>query len=334
MYKHLAQEERYYIWLSIANKVSISKIARDLKVARSTVQRELKRNCRLGKAYEPYHAQLIAKSRRSHASSQKQFKRIRPKLRQYITDRLSDGWSPEQISGRLRKKKLKTVSHQTIYAYVRHDKAKGGSLYKLLPHKGKKYNYKALNKYTGPIKDRVDISKRPAVVTRKARIGDFEADTVVGKKSGSYRCLLTMVDRKSKYSFIRKLHAKTAFHVQKAIEDIHSNTIIPFKSITPDNGGEFAHHKQIQENIDCPFYFARPYRSTDRGLNEHTNGLIRRYLPKRTDFAKVSNDIIQQIQDHLNNRPRKVLGFLTPKEVMLKHLKRIYPKIHMQQLIL
>lgn len=331
MHKHLAQKERYYIWISIANLVSISKIARDLKIARSTVQRELKRNCRPGKSYEPYHAQVIASARRSKGCAEKQFKRLKPRLKQYIIDQLTRGWSPEQISGRLKRKKLKAISHQTIYNYVRCDKANGGKLYKLLPHKGKKYYYRPVGKCSN-IPNRVDISKRPAIVNHKRRVGDFEADTIVGTKSGSYRCLLTLVDRKTKYSFIRKVHARSAFYIQEAIEAIYSSTIIPFKTITPDNGGEFANHVQMQENIGCSFYFARPYRSSDRGLNEHTNGLIRRFLPKRTDFAHISSDTIQDVQDSLNNRPRKILDFLTPKEVMIKHLKRIYPKIDLQQL--
>lgn len=269
--------------------------------------------------------------RRSKGCAQKKFKDLKPRLKQYIINQLTKGWSPEQISGRLRRKKLKSVCHQTIYNYIKYDKAHGGKLYKLLPHKGKKYYYRPMGKCSN-IPNRVDISKRPAIANQKRRVGDFEADTIIGTRSGSYRCLLTLVDRKTKFTFVRKVHAKSAIYIQQAIEDIYSNTIIPFKTITPDNGGEFANHVKMQENMGCAFYFARPYRSSDRGLNEHTNGLIRRFLPKKTDFIKVSDDTILDIQNSLNDRPRKILDFLTPKEVMLKHLKRIYPKIDMQQL--
>lgn len=325
MYKHLTQAERYYIWRRKANLVSITTIAKELNISRSTIYRELERNSYANKYYDPVHAQTTADQRKSIASSSKKFKWIKPKLRNLLHQRLSDGWSPEQISGRLRKDSRSSISHQTIYNYVKHDKSCGGKLYKLLPHKGKKYNYRASGKCSN-IPNRVDISERPAIIEQKKRVGDWEADTIIGKKDGSYRCLLTLVERKTKYTFVRKIHAKSAFYVQQAIEEIYSSTVIPFKTITPDNGGEFANHKQIQENINCQFYFARPYRSSDRGLNEHTNGLIRRFLPKKTDFAHISDDTIQHIQNSLNHRPRKVLGFLTPSEVMLKHLKRIYPK--------
>jgi len=325
MIKHLTQTERYYIWKRIANFDSISQIARDLKVNKSTISRELKRNKNASGFYLPGEANVIAAGRRYVSGKKKQFSKFKPKILKYILEKLNQSWSPEQISGRMKKDLKKSISHETIYQYIYQDKLKGGSLFKLLPHQGKKYKYRSV-KHTS-IPNRVDISLRPKIVEDKARIGDWEADTIVGNRGGEKDCLLTLVDRKSKFALVKKIKDRSAISVQKAIEAIYDLTTIPFKTITPDNGTEFANHQNIAANIGCDFYFARPYKSCDRGLNEHTNGLIRRFLPKKTDFSKVSNDTITYIQELLNHRPRKVLNYLTPYEVMLKYLKRIYPKM-------
>ena len=168
-----------------------------------------------------------------------------------------------------------------------------------------------------------EIKRRPGIVDKKIRIGDFEIDTIVSAKNTGYSCLLTMVDRRSKFVFIRKLPNKTALEMQLAIEDVYQNTIIPFKSLTSDNGVEFARHQDISANIACKFYFARPYYSWDRGLNEHTNGLICKYVPNGTNFDTISDERIEEIQNSLNNRPRKVLKFKTPNEVISKYLQRV-----------
>jgi transposase, IS30 family len=163
----------------------------------------------------------------------------------------------------------KSVSHETIYRYIKHDKRNGGKLFKLLPHQGEKYRYGS-NRSSNII-GRIDISDRPKIVETKSRIGDFEVDTIVSAKNTGKSCLFTMVDRKSKKIFIRKTADKTAAEIQIAFEDIHMNIIIPIWTATSDDGGEFANHKAISESIACEFYFARPYRSSDRGLNEHMN---------------------------------------------------------------
>lgn len=242
-------------------------------------------------------------------------------MKEYIYNKLTEKWSPEQIAGRMKIDLGKSISHETIYKYVRFDKHMGGNLFKLLPHRGKKYRYGSRNNST--IIDRVDISHRPKIVDKKIRIGDFEIDTVVSAKNTGRCCLLTMVDRKSKLTFIRKLKNKTALGVQKTLDDIYLNTIIPIHTITSDNGTEFTNHKTISQNIACTFYFARPYRSCERGLNEHTNGQIRRYLPKGTNFDTIPEDVIKKIENDLNNRPRKSLNYRTPKEVIDKYLQRV-----------
>jgi IS30 family transposase len=201
----------------------------------------------------------------------------------------------------------------------------GGNLYKFLPHKGKRYKYGSGTRSI--IKDRVDISHRPTIVEEKVRIGDIEGDTIVGVKNGSKNCLLTLVDRASKYTIIRKLVNKTAIEVEKAMNNSYDNSLIPFLTITYDNGTEFANHKNISQTLGCDIYFATPYRSCERGLNEHTNGLIRRFFPKKTDFANISEEEIEKVQNLLNNRPRKSLGFLTPNEFVNKYLTKSYKKL-------
>ncbi len=319
-YKHLTREQRYYIALKISNNVAPAKIAKAIGVHVSTVYREITRNSLSDDKYHYMAAQGKYEVRRSNASRKNKFVKLKPKVLRYIIDKLNQQWSPEQIAGRIVKDIKIKISYKTIYTYIRHDKNCGGNLYKLLPRKGKKYKYRSEKRSTIP--NRVDISKRPKVIDKKKRIGDFEADTIVGRRGGSKICLLTLVDRKSKLTIIRKLKDKSALSVQTALEDIYTNSTMPIITITPDNGTEFSNHQEIAANIGCKFYFARPYRSCDRGLNEHINGNIRYFLPKKTDFADISDDKILAIQDNLNNRPRKSLGFLTPNEVMSKYLKR------------
>jgi IS30 family transposase len=321
MAKHLTQAQRYYICLQIANNFTQSSIAKALGVNKSTVCREIKRNQRNKNDYDSDYAHKNAMLNRFHASSSKAFKQFTPRVKQYIQEKLESKWSPEQISGRMKIDLKKRISHETIYTYIKHDKANGGKLYKLLSHQGKKYRYGATN--TSNIIGRIDISQRPKIVDKKSRIGDFEVDTIVTKKNTGTVCLFTMVDRKSKLTFIRKVENRYSLSIKETIEDIYLNTTIPIRTITSDNGPEFAEHQAISTNVSCGFYFARPYRYCDRGLNEHTNGLIRKYIPKGTDLGTITDEQIKQIENDLNHRPRKALNFKTPNEVIAKYLQRI-----------
>ncbi len=205
-------------------------------------------------------------------------------------------------------------SHETIYRYIYYNKDRGGRLYKHLRHKNKKYHNRS-NKYQrrGIIIDRVSIDKRPKIVEKKNRIGDFEIDTVIGRHH--IGALVTVVDRMSKFALIKKVESKQAKEVTKALIEM----LLPLKpitkTITSDNGKEFAYHKEVTEALDTDFCFPHPHSSWERGLNEHTDGLIRQYLPKKTDFTQISKEEIITIQEKLNHRPRKVLGYRTPYEV-------------------
>jgi len=320
MYKHLTEYERYYISRRLSSGEAISDVAKALSVHKSTIYRELQRNKQQGQPYCHLKAIKLSEKRRSKAKNK--FVQFTQHVRNYLYDKLKLGWSPEQISGRLLNQFKIQISFQTIYEYIKNDKAKGGKLFKLLPHRGKKYKYGYIPKTLIP--NRIDITKRPRVINEKLRIGDFEGDTIIGTRNGSKSCLVTLVERKTKFTLIAKTLDKSASAIQKAIEFLYDNSIVPFKSITCDNGSEFCNHKIIEKNIGCKFYFARPYKASDRGLNEHTNGLIRRFFSKKTDFSTITNAEVFNVQNLLNNRPRKVLGFQTPLEVMNKHLNIIY----------
>lgn len=322
MYKHLTHQELYYIWQHRINKFgnsvllceTVKDLAARLDKHISTIYRAVKYMKETN--WNPNNNTRHRKKRR--------FNMLTNKMKQYIVDKLKVGWSPDVICGRIKKDFNKRLSFKTIYRYIWQDKADGGHLYKLLPHNGKKYKYGSGTRTT--IVNRVDISQRPKVVDKKIRIGDFEGDTVVGIKGGDKSCLLTLADRASKFSIIRKIPNKTAIAVEGAMNNCYDDTVLPFLTVTYDNGTEFSNHQSIARNLGCAIYFARPYKSCDRGLNEHTNGLIRRFFPKKTDFGKVTDEEVQYVQDLLNDRPRKSLKYLTPNEFVKKHLSKAYKK--------
>lgn len=315
-YHQLTLKERYQIYAY--NKVGYLQkdIAKKLNVSESTISREIKRNSTNG-TYNPEKAELIKHQR--HRDKLKHIK-LTNLVKNYIQDKLSLDWSPEQIAGVMKKTKIKNaVSYETIYQYIYKDKNCGGKLYLKLRHKNKKYHkrgYSCDNR--GIIKNKISIDKRPKIVDKKSRIGDWEIDTVIGKDHKG--ALVTIVDRKSKFALIKKVASKHANIVTKATIDMLYSVKSITHTITSDNGKEFAYHEEISQTLDTDFYFANPYHSWERGLNEHTNGLIRQYVPKKSEFHNIKDTKIQFIQDRLNNRPRKVLNFKTPAEVFYSNI--------------
>lgn len=304
-YHHLSLDQRYQLENMLSSGVRGKSIAEKLGVSESTISREKARNSGIGERYDYLKANRKSAERRTNAS--KIARKIKGELESKIEECLNQYWSPEQISGRLALEGVK-ISHAAIYNYVH----RNGREASFLRHGGRKY--KRVEKSLAGIKhipNRTDISERPAVVDEKSRLGDWEGDTIISHKS---RCaLLTLVDRKSKYLFARKIGRKTKKNTGKAIIKLLKNQIV--RTITFDNGSEFAEHENFSKKLKAATYFARPYRSCDRGLNEHTNGLIRQFLPKKFDFRNVSNREIKIIENLLNNRPRKVLQYKTPFEV-------------------
>jgi IS30 family transposase len=291
---------------------ALSSIASLLNIHRSTVCRELKRNTGQ-KGYRFKQAQEMTDKRRQIASGTPT--KMKEDTIALVKEKTSLQWSPEQISGWMKFQKFpQSISHETIYRFIWKDKLNGGVLYKQLRHRGKKYNKRGSNKSgRGCIPGRVDIRERPIVVEEKTRIGDFELDTI--QSTGHKGAIVSMVDRASKLTKLVKVYSSTADEVAAAIIE-RLNPINEFvHTLTADNGREFARYLQISSALEASFFFATPYHSWERGLNEHTNGLVRQYFPKNFSFANISQDDVLAVEHLLNNRPRKVLGYQTPEEV-------------------
>lgn len=313
-HRHLTYEDRCQIQALLKRGISCAGIARDLGVHRSTIGRELRRNSRETGYY--YHfAQAQAEDRQAKRDSRP--RKMTAPVIAFIEGRLLEDWSPQQISGwlRYRQDRLPTLSHERIYQYVWRDKWDGGRLHTHLRHRGRRY-WRRGSAYErrGRIPDRVDIDLRPAIVEQKSRIGDWELDTIVGpsKRPGA---LVSMVDRCSKIVRLVLVPSRGADGVAQAIEarlGEHKDKVL---TLTMDNGKEFARHRAFGQALQAETYFAKPYQSWQRGLNEHSNGLVRQYFPKATDFGTVSTDDVRRVEILLNNRPRAVLGYRTPLEV-------------------
>lgn len=310
-YTHLTQEERYQIYAYKKAGFSNELIAQELDRHVSTINRELSRNTGL-RGYRPQQAHCLAMNR--HQYKPKLIKMTELMITR-ITNDLEQQWSPEQIQGRLLDDGLEAVCPVSIYNFIRNDKANGGHLHTNLRHK--KYKQRTGSPDArGQICNRISIEERPAIVDRKERLGDWEADTVIGK--GHKGVLVTLSERVSKLNLITQVPSKHAEGVTEAIIAM----LTPYKeelhTITFDNGKEFAYHEKIAEALSVDTYFAHPYRSWERGLNENHNGLIRQYLPKGQPLDKVTKKQAVDIQTRLNRRPRKLLGFKTPEEVYEK----------------
>ena len=309
-YRRITYEDRCQIYALNTRGASQESIAEVLGVSQSAVSREICRN-RGQRGYRFKQAEAKAQGRQAIRSKPRKLtapvrRKIEAKLRQMR-------WSPEQVSGWLRDQGIE-LSHERIYQMIWQDKRDGGNLWRSLRRRGKRYNKRAgKNAGRGLIPNRTDISERPAIVSRKARLGDWEGDTVVS--AGHNGGLLTLVERKSKLTKISKLRRSTARATQRATV----RRLKPIKkfvhTITFDNGKEFAAHQDIAHALKARIFFATPYHAWERGLNENTNGLIRDFFPKGTDFSMISNAEVAKVERLLNARPRKSLGFRSPQEV-------------------
>ncbi len=307
-YTHLTQEERYQIHAYKKAEFSNLDIAQELGRHVSTIKRELSRNTGL-RGYRPQQAHCLAQHR--HQTKPKPIKMTTPMIKRIKTG-LIQQWSPEQIQGRLLEEGLDAVCPTTIYLFISRDKANGGDLHTHLRHK--KYKRRTGSVDTrGQICNRISIEQRPSIVDEKRRIGDWEADTVIGK--GHRGVLVTLSERYSKLNLIAHVPTKHAEGVTEAIIAMLEPYREQLHTLTFDNGKEFAFHEQIANALNVETYFAHPYHSWERGLNENHNGLIRQYLPKDQPLDKVTRKQVVDIQNRLNQRPRKLLGYRTPEEV-------------------
>lgn len=306
----LTSEDRCKIEALYSAGVNATKIAQQLGRNKSTISRELSRNSVDG-MYQYEEANKLAKKRRSCSGAAK----ITEDNWTFVRMLLYLKWSPEQISGWLKDNSGVGfyVSDQWIYEYIHKNQVKGGDLYEHLRRAGRPYRNGKFRPYRGSIKDRISIEDRPEIVDKRLRIGDWEVDSVIGKLNKS--SLVTLVERVSRYTIILKVNSKEAQVVAKAIIERAKEMKLIMHTITGDNGTEFAEHRHIAQELDIDFFFTHPYSSWEKGTNENTNGLLRQYFPKGTDFNIISDDTINTVESQLNNRPRKCLNYKSPIEI-------------------
>ena len=307
-YHQLTQEQRYQIYALLKTEHSQNEIAIFLGVNKSTISREVRRN-RGKRGYRPKQAHRYALKRRRNTVR----KRIPAESWVWIEEMLRQDWSPDQISNWLKKYTDTTISHEWIYQYIYKDKRRGGDLHKHL--RCQKKRRKRIGDYDrrGKIPNQVSIEERPEIVDRRERLGDWEADTIIG--AGKRGAIVTLVERKSRFALLKQVARRTAVAVEDAILEL----LMPYQAITHtitfDNGKEFANHQNIAEKLQADMYFAHPYAAWERGTNENTNGLIRQYFPKGSDFLSITDDQISFVKERLNARPRKCLDFQAPAMV-------------------
>ena len=310
MYHQLTSEERYMISAYHLQGFSHASIAKILGRHRSTISREIHRNqCNDG-CYRPSKA--ITRTRRRRRESRRKWYFSERQL-QIVAALLRLDWSPEQISGWLHRHRLFTISHQTIYRYVWYDQFFGGYLYTHLRQAGKqrRKRYRVADS-RGVLPGKRPISQRPPGAENRSRIGHWEIDTVMGAKDP--HCIVSMVERKSKFALIGKLKARTSAELNRRVIQLIQREKRRIRTITADNGTEFHGYDAIEEATGATFYFATPHHSWERGLNENTNGLIRQYLPKGKSMTALTQRDCDAIAAKLNKRPRKLLDFKTPEQ--------------------
>jgi IS30 family transposase len=311
-YKHLSQAERYQIHALMKAGHDQSQIAKLLDRHKSTISRELSRNTG-SRGYRPKQACEMSADRAQHSRNAPT---VEPWVREAACALLCIQWSPEQIASQL------PISHETVYQHVYADKAQGGTLWKHLRcQKQKRKRYASGRDRRGQIPNRRPLSERPLHIEARRQVGHWECDTVIGASHKG--AVVTMVERKSGYAVMAKVEKKTSELVSSAIVDKLQPLAARVKTLTFDNGKEFAGHAHIDQQLQSTAYFARPFASWERGSNENLNGLLRQYVPKKRAMSTVSDEEIRMIQNRLNNRPRKRLGFKTPAEVFHQSLKRV-----------
>ena len=318
-YTRINKENRFEIYELKHSGLSIRKMAGAIGKHPSTISRELRRNIGL-KGYRPDQASAKADAR---TKISKKFIKMTSGLIEKIETMLQQDWSPEQISGVLKKEGIK-ISHERIYQHIWADKKLGGTLYKYLRHGHKKrYRKRGAKEKRGQIKNKVSIHDRPKIVDDKGRIGDWEIDLVVGKNHKWF--IITVVERVSKYTLTALSEYKDSSSILRAVVKLLNPLKAVVHSITSDNGKEFADHEDIAKALETKFFFADAYASWQRGLNENTNGLLRQYFPKKSCFASISEAMLKFVQQKLNNRPRKTLNFVSPLQIFSQEcrLRRI-----------
>ena len=311
-YTQLTQEQRYQISALLQTEQTQSAIAEVLGVHKATISREVRRN-HGQRGYRPQQAHRWALQRRQV----KAHPRIAPPTWGAIDARLQEDWSPEQISGWLKQEQADSVSPEWIYQHILQDKATGGTLHQHLRCRKRRRKRYGTYERRGQLVNRVSIDARPAEVNARRRIGDWEVDTIIG--AGHQHALVSLTERRSRLTLLQKVTRKTAEEVSAAVRTLLGPLAGWVHTLTSDNGQEFADHARIATELKAAFFFAHPYASWERGLNENTNGLVRQYFPKAHRFTTITKQEVETVMHKLNHRPRKSLGFRTPYEVFYNH---------------
>ncbi len=313
-YEHLKVEERDILAVLKSQGYSLREIAKVLDRSPSTLCRELKRNAPpvYTGYYLPHKAQQRA-DRRNHESHRR--KRLKTDfIRHYVEAHIAIGWSPELIAGRLRREHPGLlISHEAIYQWI-YEEVPSLIAFLVRAHRRRKHRGYSRKHKRSHIPQRISIHERPAEVLNRTQIGHWETDTISCRKS--YQAVQVSVERKARYAKLAKLKAKTSRAMSVALTRRLSRYPAHLRlSITYDNGPENAEHTRTNQILGTSSYFCEPFHSYERGTVENTIGLVRRFLPKKTDLATISRDDLINIESWLNNRPRKCLGFKTPAEV-------------------
>lgn len=249
--------------------------------------------------------------------AKRQYYKFTKEVANFVREKLLEDWSPEQISGYAKRWNLFSISHERIYQFILEDKDRGGQLYKHLRHQNKSYRKRyGSPKRQSPIKNRTMIDMRPKIVDKKVRVGDWEIDTIFCKNKK--QAILSIVERVSKFTLLKKLEAKTGQTTKVALVEALQQYKERVYTITSDNGSEFSRHEEICMMLEADFYFAHPYSSWERGLNENTNGLIRQYIKKGSELTEITDQELALIACKLNNRPRKTLNYKSPNEIFMR----------------
>lgn len=315
-YAHITRVDRQEIDLYLKEKKSYRRIGKLIGKSRNAIRYEVEHNSVRG-IYEWKKARQKAYVKRKYSKYQGMKVVERPSLWNFVVEQLQNDWSPEEISGRIKyeKRELPYVSAKGIYVFVR--SVYGRCVEEFLRYNGKRRKKGGGTKGSGPT-DRVFIDKRPKIIEKRRRFGDWEGDFIVSGKSGK-GVLLVLVERKSRYVIIKKLLVQRCDEINALIAQILGGFVV-FNSLTLDNDIVFQRHKALSRMLGRPVYFTHPYHSWEKGTVENMNKWIRQYVKKGSDISSYTDEYIQFVEDRLNNRPRKCLRFKTPREVFEKHV--------------
>lgn len=318
-YHQLTREQRYQIAALLESGHHQSEIALYLGVHRSTISRELQRNGnRTWRGYLPRHAHLLALARRTG----KACCRLTPRHWAEVHRLIRLDWSPEQIARRAAEERAFRVSAEWIYQHLLCDQRRGGDLHHHLRcQKLRRKRYGKARRVRGAIAGRVGIAARPGVVAARGRLGDWEGDTLAGSRWRTG--VLTLAERRSRYTRLGRLRNKSADVTATAVTQRLRSVAAGLRTLTVDNGQEFARHQHITQKLKVPVYFADPYAPWQRGTVENVNGLLRQYFPKTLDFTTITTGDLRRAENRLNHRPRKCLGYRTPHEVFFNTTTRL-----------